>query len=137
VNITFYRLLDEAQSFCRRTRKQFRAKRKWGACWKDMTRSGRRYTRVEFSEVGFGAGEIDISRHAQPEFRIRPEPGWEWYCPNCKTYSIVTESMMPQVLSEWEYLAQSCKARGLLIPKKPTAATAGCTNCNYRPGAPE
>ena len=129
MKITFYRLLDEAQSFWRRTRKQFRAKRKWGARWKDMTRSGRRYTRVVLIDA--------VSADVEPFYRELAEPGWEWSCPNCKSYSLVTESMMPEILADWEKVAASAKARGFKIPRKPTAATAGCTNCRYQPGDPE
>ena len=129
VKITFYRLLDEVRSFWRRTRKEIRAKRKWGARWKDMTRSGRRYTRVEFKQA------IDV--FSWDTWRLRHEAGWEWPCPNCKSYSLVTESMMPEILADWEKMALNCKNRDLKIPTKPTAATAGCTNCKYRPGDPE
>ena len=130
VKITFYRLLDEVQSFWRRTRKEIRAKRKWGARWKDMTRSGRRYTRVDIIDAEF-------VNDPGPAYFMRIEPGWEWSCPNCKSYSLVTESMMPEILADWEKMAASAKARGFKIPRKPTAATAGCTNCRFQPGDPE
>jgi hypothetical protein len=129
MKITIYRILDKLESFWNLSRKASKEKERWGEDWRNKTRSGRRHTRVWFVD--------SPSRDSEGFYTLRPEPGWEWCCPNCKTYSIVTESMMPQVLSEWEYLAQSCKARGLPIPRKPTVATAGCTNCKYRPGAPE
>lgn len=136
LKIGLYRLLDYLQSTWNQALKTARSRQKWGKDWRNKTRSGRRYTRVEFSEIGFGSGEIDI-RKSQSDYRIRPEPGWDWNCPNCKTQSFVTESMMPDILVDWERMALKCKERGLPIPRKPTAATAGCTNCKYRPGAPE
>jgi len=146
MKITWYRLLDTLQSFYNKKRKEIREKRKWGEDWEDKTRSGRRYSRVEYNEVGifredFVAGKREIG---EPTYRIRPEPGWEWSCPNCHEYSFVTESMMPAILKDWEETIQrmtaKANAKGVklpAIPPPPTAATAGCTNCRFRPGAPE
>jgi hypothetical protein len=142
MKLRWYRLLDTLQSFLNKKRKEIREKRKWGEDWKDKTRSGRRYTRVEFNPLGykFPYGTNDETR----AFRIRPEPGWEYSCPNCHEYSLVTESMMPAILEEWRAtvarMAAKSEKLGVpmpAIPPEPTPATVGCTNCRYRPGAPE
>jgi hypothetical protein len=145
VKLRWYRFLDSFESFLRRKPKEIAGRKRWGPNWRDMTRPGRVYTRVAFSPIGFDHGEIDISKapslHA--EHRIRPEPGWEWTCPNCKEYSIITQSMMPAILKEWQDTVQrmtyTAAAKGVKvkIPPKPSAATAGCTNCKYLPGSPE
>ncbi len=149
MKLLWYRFLDSLQSGIRKKTKEIREKRKWGPewgpHWRDMTRPGRTFTRVEFSPIGFDHGEIDISKEPSlhAEYRIRPDPGWEWTCPNCKEYSIITESMMPAILAKWTEEAQrmagvaAMKGVKYKIAEKPTAATAGCTNCRYRPGAPE
>lgn len=131
MKILLYRLLDAFASAWNQSGKALRERRRWGLLWKNMTRSGRTYSRVEFVE--------STNPEMDGFFVLRPEPGWAWTCPNCKSFSLVTESMMPEILAEWSKMAESCKARGLKIqiPTKPTAATAGCTNCKYRPGAPE
>jgi hypothetical protein len=146
MKLRWYRLLDTLQSFLNKKRKEIREKRKWGDEWEDKTRSGRRYTRVEYNEVGifredFVAGKRECG---EPTYRIRQEPGWEYSCPNCHEYSLVTESMMPAILEEWRAtvarMAAKCQRLGMnmpRIPPEPTAATAGCTNCKFRPGAPE
>jgi hypothetical protein len=144
--ISWYRFLDMLQSFWNTSRKTAIGRRKWGAEWRDKVRPGRTYSRVEFSPIGFDRGEIDIAvaigLHA--EYRIRPEPGWEWFCPNCKEYSLITESMMPEILKEWNdsilRMTIKAKEKGIRVPPvppMPTPATAGCPNCRYRPGAPE
>jgi hypothetical protein len=138
MKLRWYRLLDTLQSFYNRKRKEIREKRKWGEEWKDKTRSGRRYSRVEYVQ------SILAEQKDFLEYRIRPEPGWEYSCPNCHEYSLVTESMMPAILEEWRAtvarMAEKSQRLGVnmpRIPPEPTAATAGCTNCKYRPGAPE
>ena len=139
--ILWYRLLDSFQSKWNRYWKIRAGRKRWGkeAVLENLTRSGRRYSRVEFSPIGFDHGEIDISKapNLHAAYRIRSEPGWEWTCQNCKTYSIITESMMLAILKDWEEMAAKTVAAGYKPPKRPTAATAGCTNCRYLPGAPE
>lgn len=120
---------DQRESAARLRKKTIACKLRWGKDWKNMVRTGRRYTRVERIEPTTAEGEVT--------YVLRPEPGWEWMCQNCKTYSLITESMMPEILKDWETLAKKTVARGFKPPEKPTAATAGCTNCKYRPGAPE
>jgi hypothetical protein len=139
MKLRWYRLLDTLQSFLNKKRKKIREKRKWGEEWKDKTRSGRRYTRVFWDDVDISA---DPTRGLG--WKLRPEPGWEYSCPNCHEYSLVTESMMPAILEEWRATVARMaeKSQRLAvpmprIPPEPTAATAGCTNCRYRPGAPE
>jgi hypothetical protein len=144
--IRWYRFLDWLQSTWNTSRKTLAGRRKWGAQWRDKVRPGRTHTRVEFSPLGFDHGEIDVAvapgLHAA--YRIRPEPGWEWFCPNCKEYSLITESMMPEILREWNESIQRMTAKANekgvkvpAIPPPPTPAMAGCPNCKYRPGAPE
>jgi hypothetical protein len=146
--ITWYRLLDSVHHLWNLGWKTVAGRQRWGVSWRDKTRSGRRYTRVQFSPIGFDLGQIDIAIAQRPgiwshrpnlhaEYRIRPEPGWEWTCPNCKTYSMITASMMPAILRDWEEMAVKTVARGYKPPARPTAATAGCTNCRFLPGAPE
>ncbi len=141
--ILWYRFLDSLQSKWNRYWKIRAGRKRWGkdAVLENLTRSGRRYSRVEFSDVGF---QDDAPRYYPDRntpdgsaYRIRSEPGWEWTCQNCKTYSIITESMMPAILKDWEEMAAKTVAAGYKPPKRPTAATAGCTNCRYLPGAPE
>ncbi len=133
MTILWYRFLDSFQSFIRRKAKEAAGKKRWGPIWRDMTRPGRVYSRVD------AAAECDDGIL----YLIRPEPGWEWTCPNCKEYSIITESMMPAILKDWEAdterMTERAKAKGVkyTLTPQPTAATAGCTNCKYRPGAPE
>ena len=129
LKIQYYRLLDYLQSTWNQALKQARSRQRWGKDWRNKTRSGRTYRRIAFIEA--------ITADGKARYEILPDPGWEWNCPNCKTKSFVTESMMPEILVDWERIALKCKQRGLPIPRKPTPATAGCTNCKYRPGAPE
>jgi hypothetical protein len=129
MKLAWYRLLDTLQSRWNRELKTFRESKKWGERWRDYTRVGRRYSRVEFRPAT-DALSFD-------SWRIRPFFGWEFNCPNCKSYSLVTEADMPDILADWEKLVQNCIRQGLKVPVKPTMATAGCTNCKYRPGAPE
>ncbi len=138
MKLLWYRFLDFFQSFIRRKTKEAAGKQRWGPIWRDMTRPGRRLSRVYLDDV-------DVS--ADPErglgWKMRPDPGWEWTCPNCREYSIITESMMPAILKDWEAdterMTERAKAKGVkyTLTPRPTAATAGCTNCKYRPGAPE
>jgi hypothetical protein len=94
----------------------------------DMERSGRRYSRVSSFDV------VDDA----PRFVIRPEPGWEWRCQQCHTYSFVCESDMPAILGAYRVIEEKAKKAGYRMPHgAPTAATAGCPNCKFRPGAPE
>jgi hypothetical protein len=136
VKILWYRFLDSFQSFLRSKPKEIRERRRWGKNWRDMTRPGRIYKRVELRPA-YGIPDLGTG------YTILPEPGWEWTCPNCKEYSIITESMMPPILKEWQDTVQrmtysaASKNVKVKIPPNPTAATAGCTNCKYRPGAPE
>jgi hypothetical protein len=131
--IQFYRFLDWLQSTWNRSRKTLAGRRRWGAQWRDKVRPGRTYTRV-----------YDIEPLHSCEYFFRPEPGWEWFCPNCKDYSLITESMMPAILEEWKAsiarMAEKYQRLGVkmpAIPPEPTAVMAGCPNCKYRPGAPE
>jgi hypothetical protein len=122
-------ILDKKESTRRLRIKTSEAKKRWGNNWKDMVRTGRRYTRVQ---------RIDpVTADANVTYVLRPEPGWEWICQNCKTYSLIRESDMPGILEEWEILAYKTLNAGFKPPEKPTAATAGCPNCKFRPGAPE
>jgi len=149
LKIQYYRLLDFLQSKFNRTRKEISSKQQWGPEWRNYVRPGRTYTRVIFSPIGFDHGwkEFeDIAKNGEDlhaEYRIRPEPGWEWYCPNCHEYSLITEAMMPELQAKWANMAQQAvieaKQTGvkLSIPPMPTASRANCPNCRYRPGAPE
>lgn len=164
--ITWYRLLDSLQSRWNRYRKLRAARKRWGknADLPSLTRSGRRYSRVEFI--------ASTTADSEGFYLIRSEPGWEWVCENCRTYSLVPESMIAtwrlvietnrlvhaggkvavekeppakwhreilhtDLMKRWEQQAASCVGRGFKPPKKPTPATAGCPNCSFRPGAPE
>jgi hypothetical protein len=138
--IRWYRFLDWLQSTWNISRKTLAKRRRWGAQWRDKVRPGRQYSRVEEVALPY----IPQGEFAGPQYRIRPEPGWEWWCPNCKEYSLITESMMPEILKEWNesILRMTAKyhEKGVkvpAIPPPPTPATAGCPNCKYRPGAPE
>lgn len=139
MKILWYRFLDSFQSFINRKAKETRERRKWGAHWQDMTRSGRRYTRVERFHLPY----IPQGEFAGVQHRIRPAPGWEWTCPNCKEYSFITESMMPEIIAAWageaKRMTDLAAAKGVRfkISERPTIERAGCTNCRYRPGAPE
>ena len=137
MRIAWYRFLDTLGSAWRRARKALRERRKWGARWRDMTRQGRRYTRVDLGAEFKNPVTNSYDGHGYKWYFVRPEPGWEWTCPNCHTYSIVRKSDMPDILKCWEAMAKSAMERGYKAPPKPTAAMAGCTNCKYRPGAPE
>lgn len=121
--------LDKRESAARLKAKTAASKKQWGPRWRDMVRTGRVFTRVERIEPVTAAAEVT--------FVIRPEPGWEWRCQNCKTYSLIRPSDMPRVLSEWEALAANAVKGGFKPPRKPTIETAGCPNCKYRPGDPE
>jgi hypothetical protein len=139
VKLRWYRFLDSFQSFIRSKTKEIRERRRWGKNWRDMTRSGRVYRRVQEIHLPY----IPQGEFANGAYELLPQPGWEWTCPNCKEYSLITESMMPTILKEWQDTVQrmtytaAAKSVKVKIPPKPTAATAGCTNCKYRPGSPE
>jgi hypothetical protein len=148
--ISWYRFLDMLQSFWNTSRKTLRGRRKWGSEWRDKVRPGRTYRRVEFNPMGFPPTPFTDSSgnegvlHLNSAYRIRPEPGWEWFCPNCKEHSLITESMMPDILKDWNTSIQRMVNKALEkgirvppVPPVPTPATAGCPNCRYRPGAPE
>ncbi len=131
---------DQRESAARIAKKTAESKAKWGKHWRDMVRSGRHYTRVEIIEPTTAKGE--------PEYKLRPEPGWDWICFNCKTKSLVTEVMIAvwkvdnqeirtDMMAEWATLAKQTAALGYKPPVRPTPATAGCPNCKARPGAPE
>lgn len=148
MKILLYRLLDSFQSFIRRKRKEISARGNWGAEWRDMVRSGRRYSRVEFDPFGFPVPFTDTSGnegilYQRSAYRIRPEPGWEWNCQQCKEYSFITESMMPAIIAEWAAEAKrntdlfAAKGKQYRVPPKPTIERVGCPNCKFRPGDPE
>jgi hypothetical protein len=129
LEVQWLRLRDWAGSKWRTYKKVRRLKKRWpGRNPIDMERSGRRYSRVEWVE-------FTDSPH---RFVIRPEPGWEWTCSQCHTYSFVRESDMPAILAEWNDFTERSKKRGFKpAHAAPTAATAGCPECKFRPGAPE
>lgn len=120
---------DKRESAARLKAKTAAGKTRWGKHWRNMTRSGRVFSRVERIEP--------IKADQEVSYVLRPEPGWEWICQNCKTYSLIRESDMPAVLKYWEELAGKAVAQGFKPPVKPTAATAGCPNCRFLPGSPE
>jgi hypothetical protein len=147
--ILWCRFLDWLQSAWNLSHKTLYCRARWGAQWRDKVRPGRTCTRVEFFPDGHEdyiqlTPEYKRTATHHPFYRLRAEPGWEWWCPNCKEYSLITESMMPEILQEWrEGIARmlaKAHEKGVqtpAIPATPTPATAGCTNCKYRPGAPE
>ncbi len=150
--IPWYRFLDWLQSAWNISRKTIAGRRKWGAGWRDKVRPGRHYTRLRRRfelECGAMPGVRDekflqSTAEERSQWAIRSQPGWEWFCPNCKDYSLITQSMMPEIMKEWNesILRMTAKAhekgvRVPAIPPAPTPATAGCPNCKYRPGAPE
>jgi len=139
VKLHWYRLLDSLQSCYRRKTKEIRESRKWGPDWRNMVRSGRRYSRTFLDDVDLSA---DPTRGLG--WKLHPEPGWELNCSNCHGYSFITESMMPEIIAAWamdiKRMANHARATGKRIPPaplKPTAATAGCLHCKCLPGAPE
>lgn len=165
--ILWYRLLDFLQSHWNRHLKRRAGRKRWGkdANLIDFTRSGRRYSRVEFIDA--------TTADSKGYYALRAEPGWEWVCQNCKTYSLVPDSMIAtwrlvvetprlvkaagsklavatehpskwqretvctDLMKEWEANAAKAVARGYKPPIKPTPARANCPNCKFRPGAPE
>ena len=124
--ILWLRFLDWLGSRWRTYKKIRRLKKRWpGANPTDMERSGRKFSRV--SHV------ISLNHYA-----IRPEPGWEWDCQQCHTYSFVTENDMPDILEEYRQLEAKAIKRGhRMTYPAPTPATAGCPECKFRPGGPE
>ena len=131
---------DVRESLRRKNKKTTEAKNQWGKNWPNMVRSGRQFTRVQVISPITAAGKV--------EYVLRPEPGWQWTCFNCKTGSLVTEKLIAiwkveneeirtDMMAEWEALAKQSVERGFKPPVKPTPATAGCPNCKARPGAPE
>ncbi len=128
MKILWLRFLDSLEHRWRRFWKVRKYSRKFGVRWEDYQRSGRKFRRVEH---GLVTGTIFL------EWRILSEPGWEWTCQNCKTYSFIRESDMPAILKDWETMAANAIKRGFKVPIKPTPATAGCPNCKFRPGDPE
>jgi hypothetical protein len=126
--ILWLRFLDFIEHRWRRHWKFRRLKKRYGERWEDFSRSGRQFRRVEHGNI---TGTIF------EEWRILTEPGWEWTCQNCRTYSFIRESDMPAILKEWQDMCANAIKRGYKVPVKPTAATAGCTNCKFRPGDPE
>lgn len=129
--ILWLRFLDYIESKYRRALKGRKYQKHWGPNWENYVRSGRKFSRVESTT------SQDGTAYGNQIFLIRPEPGWEWTCQNCKTYSFIRESDMPAILKEWQDLCASAIKRGYKMSTKPTAATAGCTNCRFRPGDPE
>ncbi len=145
MKLAWFRFLDWLQSSYRYKTKEIASKRKYGPEWKNCVRPGRKYSHLQF--MGYQALEwkregaiISKTTYSRPHYEIRHEPGWEWHCPNCHDYSIITESMMPEILQEYEDRLKAMLAvakPGFQAPPRPTAAMAGCPNCKYRPGAPE
>lgn len=137
MKITWYRFSDALRSRWNLLRKELPARRKWGSGWRDYVRPGRTYTRT-YTRVW----ESDPIQQPGILF-IRPDPGWEWTCPNCKEYSLITEAMMPGIIADWEKTAKQmtelAAAKGVTykIPERPTIERALCTNCRFRPGPPE
>lgn len=134
MRLRLYLLLDSFEHKWRKYWKVRALQHQWGDRWQDMSRKGRTYTRV--SPV-IGVPRVVGVLGSSEGFIIRPDPGWEWNCPNCKDYSRITEADMPAILRIWEIMAQKAIDRGYKVPRKPTAATAGCPNCNFLPGDPE
>ncbi len=112
---------------------------RYGAGWRDKTRTGRVYSCVEFIEYEQDVANTaaGVTWNVPTHWRRRAEPGWAWSCQNCKTFSFVTESMMVKILADWDAEAQQILARGYKPTRRPTPATARCPNCCYRPGVPE
>jgi hypothetical protein len=143
--ILWYRFLDWLQSTWNTSRKTIAGRRRWGSQWRDKVRPGRTHTRVERIDIALPEAYNYADWKARNAgYAIRIQPGWEWWCPNCKEYSLITKSMMPEILKEWregiERMLAKYNEKGVkapAIPPPPTPATAGCTNCKYRPGAPE
>ena len=136
--ILWLRFLDYIGSKWRRFWKARKYQSRWGSAWENYERSGRKFSRVEtrpWSKTG--SHETGDFRELPAYQAIRPEPGWEWTCQNCKTYSFIRESDMPAILRGWEAMAENAIKRGYKVPIKPTPAIAGCPNCRYRPGDPE
>ena len=98
LKMAWYRILDFMESWFRRKRKEISSKRKFGPGWRNYVRPGRKYSRI--AALSFTGTGLTV-------FAIRPEPGWEWYCPQGCGYSITQDPM------------------------------AACPNCCFRPGAPE
>jgi hypothetical protein len=131
---------DNRESAARLAKKTAESKAKWGKSWRDMVRSGRRFSRVETIEPTTAEGDV--------KYVLRPEPGWLWICFNCKTRSLVTDTLIAiwkvnnqeirtDMMAEWVQLAQKTEAGGFQPPARPTPATCPCPNCKARPGAPE
>jgi hypothetical protein len=129
MKVAWFRFLDFLQSRMNQAGKEILHKRKLGPRWRDYVRPGRRYTRVIAIPPSAPAEEL--------RYAIRETPGWEWYCPQCHTYSLISEGDMPEVLNDWAKLCENAIKQGFKVPVKPTMATAGCTNCKFRPGEPE
>ena len=129
MRILFYRFLDYSGSAWRRFWKTRRLKARFGARWKDFSRTGRVYSRVEFKEA--------TPDNPVEHFEIRPEPGWLYACPNCHTTSLSTASSFTVALALWSEIASNAILRGYKAPQKPTIATAWCTECRFKPGDPE
>ncbi len=136
--------LDLKESKARLKLKEAAAKKEWGKDWRSYVRRGRAFSRVVYIDATFA--------DAEGAYVLRPEPGWEWNCSNCGTYSFVPASMIAEwktsingklehftinMLAEWEVLAEKTKANGFKPPAKPTPEMCGCPNCKFRPGAPE
>ncbi len=125
IDLVLLRFLDFFGSFFRFNKKRILSQWKWGARWPDFVRSGRKLVRVQFDE--------------QYGWRKYSEPGWEWICQNCKEYSIITDSMVPKLIKDWESESADLRSRGneRYIRPRPTAQTARCPNCRFSPGDPE
>lgn len=97
--ILWYRLLDSLQSRWNRYWKTRAGRKRWGKDVQliDYVRSGRRYSRVKFVD--------SASADADGYYVIRPEPGWEWICQQCKTRSFVTAAM----IAEWQLVIETTR----------------------------
>ncbi len=125
LKINFYRLLDTFGHWKRLSLKVAKFYPKYGAGWRDSERPGRRFVRTRYvADRGW--------------FQLQT-PGWEWVCPNCKEYSLITAKMMPGIIEEWRRNSENLRHRRFErnIQPMPIPSSVGCTNCCYRPGAPE
>src|SRR5262245_13795236 len=95
IRLRLYQFLDYLGSR-RRLFSKWMKHRKWGKNWRDYSRSGRVLRRVGYD------GPYE-------SMRLR-RPGWEWNCPNCKTYSFVTAEDLPQILETWRKLVEQTRA---------------------------
>ncbi len=111
---------------------------KYGLGWRDKTRTGRVYSRVEYLEYERSGDVNEGTFREQPaHWRMRAEPGWAWTCQNCKEFSLITPSMLAAILTQWDIESDKIRAKGYKPGKRPSIEMVRCTNCHFRPGAPE